>query len=162
MNSISASVKGWTFHEGELDRPDVRDLLALHFAEMRVDSPPEACHVLPIDGLRSPAIRFFSLRDASETLLGVGALKALDPGHGEIKSMRTAPAALGLGVGAAILAHLTATARAMGHTRLSLETGTTPLFAAANRLYQRDGFTRCGPFADYPDSHFTAFYSRAV
>ena len=162
MNSISASVKGWTFHEGELDRPDVRDLLALHFAEMRVDSPPEACHVLPIDGLRSPAIRFFSLRDASETLLGVGALKALDPGHGEIKSMRTAPAALGLGVGAAILAHLTATARAMGHTRLSLETGTTPLFAAANRLYQREGFTPCGPFGGYPESPFTAFYSRAV
>ena len=151
-----------TFHEGELDRSDVRDLLALHFAEMRADSPPEACHVLPIDGLRDPAIRLFSLRDAAGTLLGVGALKSLDPGHAEIKSMRTAPAALGLGVGGAILAHLTATARAMGYTRLSLETGTTPLFAAANRLYQRDGFVPCEPFGDYPGSPFTAFYAREI
>ncbi|WP_309603300.1 GNAT family N-acetyltransferase [Sphingomonas sp.] len=151
-----------SFHEGELDQPDVRDLLALHFAEMRADSPPEACHVLPIDGLRSPAIRFFSLRDGDGALLGVGALKTLDRAHGEIKSMRTAPAALGLGVGGALLAHLTATARTMGHTRLSLETGTTPLFSAANRLYQREGFERCGAFGNYPESSFTAFYSRAI
>ena len=156
------AIAEWTFHEGELDLPDIRELLALHFAEMRADSPPEACHVLPIDGLRSPAILFFSLRDRNGGLLGIGALKSLDPGHGEIKSMRTAPAALGLGVGGAIVAHLIATARAMGLTRVSLETGTTPLFAAANRLYQRDGFTPCGPFGDYPDSPFTAFYSCEV
>ena len=154
--------QSWTLHEGELDRPDVRDLLALHFAEMRADSPPEACHVLPIDDLRSPAIHFFSLRDADRTLLGVGALKSLDPGHGEIKSMRTAPTALGLGVGGALLAHLTATARAMGITHLSLETGNSPLFAAANRLYQREGFDRSGPFGGYPASPFTLFYTRQI
>ena len=152
----------WTFHQGELDRNDVRALLALHFAEMRADSPPEACHVLPIDALRDPGIRFFSLRDKDGTLLGVGALKMLEPGHGEIKSMRTAPAALGLGVGGALLAHLVATAREMGHTRLSLETGNSPLFAAANRLYQRDGFQPCGPFGGYSDTPFTLFYMRAL
>lgn len=152
----------WTFHEGELDRGDVGDLLASHFAEMRADSPPEACHVLPLDGLRLPAIRFFSLRDRKGNLLGIGALKTLDAGHGEIKSMRTAPAALGLGIGGAMLAHLAATARAMDFTRLSLETGTSPLFAAANRLYQRDGFTPCDPFGSYPDTPFTAFYTRAI
>ena len=152
----------WTFHEGELDCTDVRDLLALHFAEMQADSPPEACHVLPIDGLSGPDIRFFSLRDANGNLLGVGALKSLDPGHGEIKSMRTAQPALGLGVGGAILAHITDSAKAMGHTRLSLETGKTPLFAAANRLYQREGFTPCGPFGGYPESPFTVFYTREI
>ena len=162
MNSISASVKGWTVHEGELGLSDIGDLLALHFAEMRADSPPEACHVLPLDGLRSPAIRFFSLRDRDGALLGVGALKSLGDRHGEIKSMRTAPAALGLGVGGAILAHLVATARTMGHTRLSLETGNSPLFAAANRLYQRDGFHPCGPFGGYPGTPFTAFYTREI
>jgi len=153
---------GQTFHEAELDRDDVRALLALHFAEMRADSPPEACHVLPIDGLSSPDIRFFSLRDDNCALLGVGALKTLEPGHGEIKSMRTAPAALGRGVGGALLAHLTATARATGMTRLSLETGNSPLFAAANRLYQRDRFKRCGPFGGYPDTPFTLFYTREI
>ena len=156
------AIAEWTFHEGELDRSDIRDLLALHFAEMRADSPPEACHVLPIDGLRSPAILFFSLRDRDGALLGVGALKSLGDRHGEIKSMRTAPAALGLGVGGALLAHLIATARATGLTRVSLETGNSPLFTAANRLYLRDGFERCGPFGGYPDTPFTLFYTREI
>lgn len=152
----------WTLHEAELDRDDVRALLALHFAEMRADSPPEACHVLPIDALRDPAIRFFSLREKDGVLLGVGALKALDFGHGEIKSMRAAPAALGLGVGGVLLAHLVDIAHAMGLTRLSLETGNSPLFAAANRLYQRDGFEPCGPFGGYSDTPFTLFYTRTL
>ena len=151
-----------SIHEAELDRDDVGALLALHFAEMRADSPPEACHVLPIDALRDPAIRFFSLRDETGILLGVGALKTLDPAHGEIKSMRTAPTALGTGVGGTILAHLTNLARTMGITRLSLETGNSPLFAAANRLYQREGFTPYGPFGGYSDTPFTLFYSREI
>ena len=152
----------WTFCEGELDRDDVRELLALHFAEMRADSPPEACHVLPLDGLHDPAIRFFTLREEDRALLGVGALKALEPGHGEIKSMRTTPSALGLGVGGALLDHLVQAARIMGMIRLSLETGNSPLFAAANRLYRRDGFQPCGPFGSYSHTPFTLFYTRAL
>lgn len=159
---IAAPAKATDFREGELDRDDVRALLAMHFAEMRADSPADACHVLPIDALRDPAIRFFSLRDGDGVLLGIGALKALEPGHGEIKSMRTAPAALGQGVGGAILAHLVAAGRAAGMTRLSLETGNSPLFAAANRLYRREGFERCSPFGGYPDTPFTFFYSKQI
>lgn len=151
-----------TFHEGELDRDDVRALLALHFAEMRAESPPSACHVLSVDALRDPAIRFFSLRNGDGILLGVGALKTLDPDHGEIKSIRTAPTAVGKGIGGKILAHLTATARDSGMTRLSLETGNSPLFAPANRLYQREGFEPCGPFGDYSPSPFTLFYTRLI
>ena len=150
------------FFEGELDRADVRELLDHHFAEMRADSPPEACHVLPIDGLRKASIRFVSLRDSTGRLLGVGALKTLEPGHGEIKSMRTHPEALGRGVGKAVLAQLTAIARAEGMTRLSLETGNSPLFAAANRLYERSGFVRCAPFGGYSDTPFTHFYTREI
>ena len=79
---------GWRFSEGELDQPDVRDLLRHHFAEMRADSPPEACHVLPSQSLRSPDIRFFTARGPGGELFGVGALQTLEPGHGEVKSMR--------------------------------------------------------------------------
>ena len=150
---------GWTIHEGELDAPDVQELLALHFAAMRASSPPEACHVLPIDGLRDPAIRFFSLRDDSGRLLGVGALKDFDPGHGEIKSMRTAPDALGRGVGGFLLSHLLAIAREMGLHRVSLETGSGTTFDAANGLYERDGFAPCGPFGGYRDTPFTRFWT---
>lgn len=151
-----------TFHEGELDQDDVRALLAHHVAEMNAGSPPSACHVLAANALADPAIRFFTLREADGSLLGCGALKALEFGHGEIKSMRTAPAALGRGVGSAMLAHLIAAARAAGMTRLSLETGNSLLFAAANRLYQREGFVRCGPFGGYRPTDFTTFYTREI
>lgn len=152
----------WTFHEGELGHDDVRVLLAHHVAEMNAGSPPSACHVLAAEALADPTIRFFTMRDELETLLGAGALKALDPTHGEIKSMRTATAALGKGVGSVMLANLIGVARAAGMTKLSLETGNTRLFAAANRLYQREGFLRCGRFGDYASSNFTLFYSRKI
>jgi putative acetyltransferase len=152
---------GWTIHEGELDREDVRALLAQHFAEMRAGSPPSACHVLPADGLKSPDIRFFTLREG-DTLLGCGALKRLESRHGELKSMRTADAALGRGIGKAMLDRLIAAARSEGMTRLSLETGSTPQFAAALRLYEREGFERCGPFGGYSDTPFTRFFTKEI
>ena len=152
----------WNFHEGELEQPDVRDLLSRHFTEMTGGSPPSACHVMTARALNDPAIRFVTLRDGDGRLLGCGALRRLDPGHGEIKSMRTVESALGRGVGGAILDQLILIARADGIARLSLETGNSPMFAAANRLYQRQGFSRCGPFGDYHASSFTTFYTRAI
>jgi putative acetyltransferase len=95
-------------------------------------------------------------------LVGVGALKELAPDHGEVKSMRTAPQALGCGVGSAVLAHIVSEAKRRGYTRLSLETGSTAPFAAALRLYERDGFVTCGPFGDYRDTPFTRFFTREL
>lgn len=151
----------WQIFEGELDRNDVRALLAQHFAEMRAGSPPSACHVLTADDLNVPDIRFFTLREEG-ALLGCGALKRLEPGHGELKSMRTADTALGRGVGKAMLDRLIAVARSEGMTRLSLETGSTEQFAAANRLYEREGFDRCGPFGGYADTPFTRFFTKLI
>ncbi|WP_246104803.1 GNAT family N-acetyltransferase [Sphingomonas xanthus] len=151
----------WTFHEGELDCKDVRALLDQHFAEMRAGSPPAACHVLPVDGLKIPEIRFFTLRDGG-ILLGCGALKRLEPGHGEVKSMRTVDGALGRGVGKAMLKHIIKEARIEGIGRVSLETGSTDQFAAAIRLYVREGFTPCGPFGDYADTQWTLFFTKAI
>jgi len=152
----------WTFEQADPDLPDVAALSDLHFAEMRRHSPPEACHVLPLDALRDPALTLFGLRDDGGTLLGIGALKQLEPRHGELKSMRTAPGALGRGVGGALLEGLLGEARARGLARVSLETGSTPEFAAALRLYERGGFTPCAPFGGYPPSSFTRFLSRLL
>ncbi len=151
----------WTFHEGELSQPDVRALLDQHFADMQAGSPPSACHVMTADALADPAIRFFTLREAG-VLLGCGALRRLEPGHGEIKSMRTTDAARGRGVGGRMLDHLIDQARDDGIARLSLETGNSALFDPANRLYQREGFARCGAFGGYRPSDFTLFYTRLL
>lgn len=138
-------------------RPDdlsgeaIRALLDEHLADMHAQSPPESVHALPLEALRAPGVSFWSAWDG-DTLLGCGALKAVDATLAEIKSMRTVRAARGRGVGAAMLAHLIAEAHKRGLARLALETGAQPGFAAARRLYARFGFVECGPFADYrPD-----------
>ena len=127
---------------------------------MRRHSPPEACHVLPVDSLRDPALTLFALRDGDDGLLGVGALKQLAPDHGELKSMRTDPVALGRGVGGVLLDRLVAEAFSRRYRKISLKTGSGPEFAAALRLYDREGFLQCGPFGGYAPTDFTVFLSR--
>ena len=132
-------------------RADVKALLERHLAFCKSTSPPDDVHALEIDGLLDPAVTFFALRRDGE-LLGVGALKDLDPTHGEIKSMHTADRARGAGVGRAIVEHLLAVAAARGCRRVSLETGSMEAFAPARALYASVGFRPCGPFADYRES----------
>lgn len=151
----------WTFHEGDLGSADVQALLELHFRAMRSNSPPEACHVLAAAGLADPQLTFWSLREEGR-LLGIGALKELAPDYGEVKSMRTATEALGRGVGTAILHHIVEQAGSRGYRRLSLETGSTAPFAAALRLYQREGFAPCEPFGGYSPTPFTRFFTREL
>jgi putative acetyltransferase len=134
---------------------DVRALLERHLAFANEHSPPENVHALDVDGLTRAEITFFGARRAGE-LLGVGALKQLDPGHGELKSMHTAATARGQGVGRAIVTHLLAEARRRGYRRVSLETGTMEAFAPARSLYAGFGFEPCEPFGDYPDSPLSA------
>jgi putative acetyltransferase len=127
---------------------DVRALLAEHLAFAREVTPAPHVHALELRGLLDPAVTFFAAR-RDGVLLGVGALRWLDADHAEIKSMHTAAAARGQGVGRAMVDHLVAVAAARGHRRVSLETGTMPVFAPARALYARAGFVPCEPFGDY-------------
>jgi len=141
--------------------PDVRTLLERHLELMRATTPPQDVHALDIDGLLDPAVTFYSLRLGGE-LLGVGALKQLDPHHAELKSMHTAEAARGRGIGRAMLDHLLAVARRRGCRRVSLETGSMDAFAPARSLYATAGFRLCGPFGDYRPSHNSTFMTLAL
>ena len=137
----------------DLTGPEIRALLEDHLVHMRQISPPESVHALDLDALRRPEITFWTAWQ-DEMLLGCGALKALSGSHGEIKSMRTAPAHRRQGVARAMLEHILAEAQQRGFTRVSLETGAMDAFYPAHRLYERFGFTRCEPFADYlPDAN---------
>jgi putative acetyltransferase len=134
----------------------VRALLGRHLAFAAATTKPEEIFALDVEALVDPAVTFVSCRDRGD-LLGVGALKELDATHGELKSMHTAEAARGRGVGAAIVDHLLALARERGYARVSLETGAGPAFAPARRLYARAGFTPCGAFGDYEPSPNSAY-----
>jgi len=136
-------------------------LIRLHLASMHAQSPPESVHALGLDALRKPDVTFWSVWDGDE-LAGCGALKEIDPAHGEIKSMRTAPQHLRKGVAARLMGHILAEAKLRAYRRLSLETGSTDGFDPAIKLYERFGFERCGPFADYKDDPFSVFMTKAL
>ena len=131
--------------------PEVRELLEEHLRNMHELSPPASVHALDVGKLQEPDVTFWTVRDGA-ILLGCGALKQLDPEHGEIKSMRTPRSLRRRGAGRAVLAHIIAVARGRGYKRLSLETGSMEAFVPAQRLYESFGFSYCDPFGDYrPD-----------
>ena len=142
-------------------RGDVHQLLSEHLADMFATSPAESVHALDPSALSGPSITFWTAREEGE-LLGCGALKTLNSPHssekhGEIKSMRTTASARGRGVATLMLRHILDEARSRDYGRIYLETGTEEYFAPARRLYARNGFTECPPFADYaldPNSVF--------
>lgn len=139
----------------------IRLLLQQHMDDMVATSPPESRHALDLDGLRVPAIRFWCAWDG-DALAGCGALKAIDATHAEIKSMRTANGYRRRGVAASVLAHLLAEARAAGHARVSLETGSMDFFAPARAMYAAHGFVPCGPFGGYREDPNSVFMTRTL
>ncbi|MBL1078967.1 GNAT family N-acetyltransferase [Nocardia sp. 2] len=145
----------------DLSAPEVIALLEAHVAEMLDNSPEDSMHALDLDGLRKPDITFWTVWEGGE-LAGCGALKALDPTHGEVKSMRTAAGFQGRGVASVLLRHILDEAEARGYTRLSLETGASEFYLPAVRLYERHGFALCGPFADYDEDPHSVFMTRRV
>ena len=139
----------------------IRALIAFHLDGMHDTTPPESVHALDIDGLRHPSITFWSAWIGGE-LAGIAALKSIDAERGELKSMRVDDRFRGSGVGRALLRHLIAEARRRGMTSLWLETGSPDDFVPAQRLYESEGFTRCGPFEGYTDDPFSVFMTRAL
>ena len=135
---------------------EVIGLLQSHLEYCRASSPPESVHALDLDGLRARNVTFWSMWD-DQRILGCGALKELDPRHGEIKSMHTKASERGRGVAAATVKHIIAEARSRGYRRLSLETGANDAFAPARALYASFGFVLTDPFADYRLDPFSVF-----
>jgi len=145
-----------TIREDDLSSPQTLELLAIHLNGMADTSPPGHCFALDVSGLRAPGVTLWSAWEG-DRIAGIGALKELGDGGGELKSMRTHPDHLRKGVGAAILEHIIDEARQRGITRLSLETGSGEAFEPALELYRRRGFVSCGAFADYVGSEFNQF-----
>ncbi len=154
-------VKGLRIIEDQLDGAEIAALLQLHLDEMHRNSPACSVHALPIEGLRADDVTFWSAWDGAE-LAGCGALRELAPDHGEIKSMRAAPAYRSREVGRAVLDHLIGEARARGYARLSLETGRSGAFEPAQRLYAANGFTVSVPFGSYQPDPFSLFMTRLL
>jgi putative acetyltransferase len=147
--------------EDDLQGAEVIELLAFHLAEARTLSPAAKVHALPVERLRQPDVTFYSVWDR-DTLAAVGALREIDAGRAELKSMRAAPAYRGKGAGEAILRHLIAEAARRGYTWLGLETGRPSAFLPARSLYVKYGFTECENFGSYVSDEFSLCMSRTL
>ena len=144
-----------------LEGPAVVALLQDHLASMAAQSPPESCHALDLEGLKHPSVTFWSVWDGTN-LMGCGAIKELDPLHGELKSMKTAPSYLKQGVARTLLQYMLDEANRRGYHRVSLETGSTIGFKPARQLYSRFGFSYCEPFGDYGEDPNSVFMTLAL
>ena len=81
----------------DLSGAQIQALLEEHLVAMNHVSPPESIHALGLAQLQRPEITFWSAW-IEESLAGCGALKEINPHHGEIKSMRTSSGHLRQGV----------------------------------------------------------------
>mgnify|MGYP000037903288 CR=1 FL=1 len=118
-------------------------------------TPAEYCYHLSVEEMVGPETTVFVARDGG-TAVGCGALYRHPGRCGEVKRMYTRPEFAGRGIGGGILSRIIETARAEGISELVLETGDR--HPAAWRVYERAGFTRCGPVLDYADTGFSIFY----
>lgn len=137
---------------------DVRPLIQAHLAHSQDAGPDESNHTMGVDDLREPGVRFWVLYDTG-TPLGCGALKVLEDGTAEIKSVHVAAAARGRGLARDLMTHLETQARRSGATALVLETGAAHLeeYSAARKLYETLGYRYCGPICGYHDDPNSAF-----
>ncbi|MGH8995582.1 MAG: GNAT family N-acetyltransferase [Acidimicrobiales bacterium] len=140
---------------------DVMALLAIHLDFAHSVTPAEYSFALDVEELVDSAVTFFSARTTGR-LLGVAALKRLDGGHAELKSMHTLEAERGRGVGGALVDHIVAFAASQGFRWVSLETGSTDEFASARALYTKMGFRLGAPFGDYRASPYNTFMTLAL
>jgi putative acetyltransferase len=151
------AIMTFTFAPGDFTDPKLLDLIRMHVDAARENSPPGLSFALDLSGLDNPSVSFFVIK-AGEEIAAMGALMELSAHHGEIKSMRTAPAFLRRGLAAMMLDHLVELGRSRGYHRISLETGDGGAYVAANRLYEKRGFVRGDAFADYQPTPFNIFY----
>lgn len=97
------------------------------------------------DKFHPPYGRFYLVTYGGQAA-GVGCLKKLDEGIGEIQRMYVAPAYRGKGIGRAIAERLIADARAIGYRQLKLES--LEFLDAAHSLYRSLGFREIDPYED--------------
>jgi putative acetyltransferase len=145
----------------DLESSEVQDLIGEHLHGMHSNTPAGHVNALALDSLRRPEVTFWSVWEG-QALCGCGALKELDSGSGEIKSMRTRAKHLRRGVGQFVLDEIIRIAMGRGYRHLYLETGTGEAFEAAHSLYLKNGFAWCGAFGDYVATDFNVFMVKAL
>lgn len=142
---------------------DVRALVQALNAWALEQTPREFTHHMTVEQMAQPDTTVFVARDATGAAIGMGALKRHAGQLGEVKRMFTRPDARGGGLAGLIVCEIENRARQDGLARLALETGAVDAFKPAWRVYERQGFRRCGAFLNYPpDSPHNIYYEKLL
>ena len=145
-----------------LERPDSPDavlLIAELEAFLQPLYPAESQHGYSVEKLIAEAVTFFVIRE-NETPAGCGGIKLFGTEYGEIKRMYLRPRFRGRGLGTLLLGRLEEYARSQKVGLLRLETGIHQ--HAAISLYERLGFRRIPPFAEYWDDPLSVFFEKRI
>ncbi len=138
---------------------EVRELIAELNAHLSSLTPPEFNFFLTVEQMADPDTTVWVARDGGKAV-ACGALKRHTDRIGEVKRMYTRPEWQGQGIGRRVLGEIVSTAMVDGLEELVIETGNR--HPSAWTIYEKAGFTRCGPVLDYPDSEYSVFYHKQL
>jgi putative acetyltransferase len=141
------------------EQDDVVELIAELDRYQTALYPPQSNHLLDLASLKQPNVLFAVARDVDGGAIGCGSV-VLSPPAGELKRMVVRASFRNRGVAKAILSLLENEASKAGCTLLRLETGIHQHEALG--LYERSGYGRCGPFADYADDPLSVFMQKRI
>ena len=125
--------------------PSIRVLIDALDAYMIPLYPAESNHLLDIETLRQPQMRFFAAVVGAE-VMGCGGCW-LHAEYAEVKRVYVSPKARGLGLAKKLMQRIEDEARAAGRFMTRLETGIHQPDAIG--LYRALGYAECGPFGNY-------------
>lgn len=120
--------------------------------------PEQSNHGTDVDILSAPNVLFAVCRTENGEAVACGAL-SLQPTFGELKRMFTKPASRGQGLARALIEFLEAEAQKRGCCHFVLETGYRQIDAIS--LYERCGYSRCGPFGEYVSDPNSVFLEKS-
>ena len=140
------------------DQPAIRALIEQLDRYLHSLYPAESNHLLPIDQLLAPNVRFLAAQRGG-AILGIGAV-LLREGYGEIKRVYVPPSARGQGIARRLIEALVEEARDARLPLLRLETGIHQPEALA--LFRAHGFRQIGPFGDYATDPLSVFMERRL
>jgi putative acetyltransferase len=120
---------------------------------------PQSRHAFSVEKLLREAVVFFSTHYDGQ-LAGCGGIKIFPEEYGEVKRMWVRPQFRGLGLGKAMLNHLSEYARGRKLSLLRLETGIYEVEAIG--LYERFGFQRRSPFGDYKVDPLSVYFEKSL
>ncbi len=121
--------------------------------------PPESNHLLDVEALAAPGIRFFVARRNGQAV-GCGALRIDASGYGELKRMFVSPEARGLKLGRRILDRIEEEARRERLACLRLETGIHQPEALG--LYRSAGYVERDAFGEYQPDPLSVFMEKSL